>query len=343
MSMLETICAARDFPDPFSLEDMGWDGTGIPVFYTDGSCPFPKLPRGHVAAFSIVWDSLSSDDDRRGVARELRGSGALPSTLFPVQAALAVGMQTNNRAELCAILQVIRSQNSAIIFSDSQYAIDLFHSVAAMPNPFVHQGKQNFDLIVLLCDLSNSKDLSAFAMVKIKSHREDLEVQDDLDLYHTYGNRYADRIAFHGTQPHRSAFHSAAHEVAIWYQQQLATLKDLRSLLTRMHMRRLDAWQSEDSGTQRTATYSPKFSLESIVTWDPPFAVPCFANMNIPDSVLRAFAPGASVLLSIVQWCSTVCWPSDVDDFTCGISTFELVLNYLGTVAHPLVRVCNRG
>lgn len=144
MTMMETICDAREFPDPFNLSELGWDGVSLPRFYTDGSCPYPKLPRGHIACYSIIWDSLVSDDDRRSVAGQYRDLGTFPPCLIPVQAALPVGSQTNNRAELSAVIQLVRSQPAAIVICDSQYTIDLFMSVSVAPIPFLHQDKQNF-------------------------------------------------------------------------------------------------------------------------------------------------------------------------------------------------------
>lgn len=229
-----------DLPEPFKLLGHGFEVLpDKPVFYTDGSCPFPRLPRGHIAAIAVVGDSLTCDSDRRNRAHLARHSKRIPTTLIPIQAGMVPGKQTVNRAEFTALLQVARSVPFAVIHSDSQWAIDRFAEVAADPCPFSHHHKANFDLLLQLCELGAWRNLRAYALVKIKSHLEDDDVPDNLALYHTLGNRLADTLAIKGTEPMRSPFHAAAHEVANWYATQLALLKDFRLFLISAHQRRV--------------------------------------------------------------------------------------------------------
>lgn len=108
----------REAPPPFSLDDFGFTDDVVPTFFTDGSDAFPKLG-GHLAGWSIVLDTLTNDDDRCAALSGMTSYDAELMTFMPVQVSLVAGVQTINRAEFQAIIQVVRSCSSAIIYSDS--------------------------------------------------------------------------------------------------------------------------------------------------------------------------------------------------------------------------------
>lgn len=132
MQLLQSILREWKLPPAFQFEDFEGKLQKMPVFYTDGSCPFPKLPGSGLASWSVVWDSLDDDFERRHVAKLVRDRDILPETLIPIQASLVFGPQTVNRAELTAIIQVIRSVDAAVIYSDSAWAITAFERVIGM-------------------------------------------------------------------------------------------------------------------------------------------------------------------------------------------------------------------
>lgn len=116
----------------------------------------------------------------------------------------------------------------------------------------------------MLCDIARTKNLRAFHLVKIKSHQQLDLVDDDLALYHAYGNSLADEVASKGTQPQRSAFHEAAHNVAAWYLLHFDLLKEFRAFLIQAHQHRFDAWNDPARKSKTTTTFfSLRFTLES--------------------------------------------------------------------------------
>eukprot|EP00435_Cladocopium_sp_Y103_P056487 s619_g19.t1 len=178
-------------PPAFSLDEYGDCDQQMPVFYTDGSCPFPKLPGGGLCSWSIVWDSLDNDCERRQVASLVKDQDIIPESLIPIQASLAFGPQSVNRAELTAIIQVIRSVVCGRIFSDSAWAIGAFERVRDNPFPEAHIHEANSDLLLWLCELAETRDLFAFDVQKIKSHLSNQQAEDDLHLYHVLGKYHA--------------------------------------------------------------------------------------------------------------------------------------------------------
>lgn len=142
--------------------------------------------------------------------------------------------------------------------------------LARRPDPLLVINRENFDLIVMLCRLGDTRDFSCYQLVKIKSHQSDNEIASDLALYEVFGDRFADYVAAQTTQPHRSPFHAAAHEVANWYQRHIRLLTDVRVFLLEAHKRRYDAYErrqavSDGSAGQRGVNFSLRFSLESLV------------------------------------------------------------------------------
>ena len=81
-----------------------------------------------------------------------------------------------NRAELTAILQIVRSVECAVIHSDSAWAISAFESVREAPFPELHANKPNSDLLLGSCELAKERDLTASDLRKIKSHLCDHDV-----------------------------------------------------------------------------------------------------------------------------------------------------------------------
>ena len=91
---------------------MDIDGTSIVdnrVFYTDGSCTFPNIPFGRLAGFAIIVDVAENDEARCKEAEKSNGVNLFPATLKPLSAGLQFGEQTINRAELTAVIQIVRS------------------------------------------------------------------------------------------------------------------------------------------------------------------------------------------------------------------------------------------
>ena len=82
-----------------------------------------------------------------------------------------------------------------------------------------------------------------------------------------------------------------------------------------------------------------RFRAEHISMWDVP-AEPCVAMVQPDSEVLKAFLPGASVLMCILRWSATLRWPLN-DDSSGGISTYELAAHFVGVTGFRDVRRVN--
>ena len=337
LGLIQTIHAARELPEPFNPFDLCPDLGGCPVFYTDGSCIHPSLPAARFSAFAIVLDTTSTDDERRDLALVHSSRQTTPDTLLAVQVAVTPGHQTINRAEFCAILQIVRSCPSARIFSDSSWAISTFNAVRDSPFPSDHCMRDNFDLIVILCKLADEVDLHDYELFKIKSHLTDDEAEDSLHLYHILGNRFADSLAGMGVEPERSPLHATVHEVSAWYVQQKQVLLAIRPFLVRADILRLDGLtkSSESGGGNRK-----RLTNSEIDNWLPEgfyLDIP-----DVPDEIAIGFLPGASVLRCMIRWFRLLRWPHE-DQKSGGISLFEMMVNFVGLSGCVIPRVAARG
>ena len=297
-TLLQTIHQARELPAPFDILDFVEPAPVCPVFYTDGSCMHPAHPAARLAAFSIVLDTAVSDVDRVNLAAIHRDSSTFPVTLVAVQVALATGLQTVNRAEFSAVIQIVRSVHAAIVYTDSAWTISTFQAIRDNPDPADHCSRGNFDLVRQLCELSNEKDLAQFELRKIKSHQKDCEVSCDAVLYTVLGNRFADKLAGMGTEESRSPFHKVAHTVANWFLRQRAALLAYRPCAIACDILRLDGFagkQPEDSNKGKHLTN------QELGEWCP--AASCRPiPLEISDECLKAYMPGASTLLCFLRW-----------------------------------------
>lgn len=145
-----------------------------PIYvYTDGACTNNGKPNAK-AGIGIYF----GEDDRRNVSKRIYGK------------------QTNNAAELDAILEVfnildgqIRKKNKVIIFTDSEYAIKCFTTYGRKlaqkgwevekPIPNYHKVKKGY---LLFTKFTNVK------LQHIKAHTNKSD-------QHSIGNSFADKLA----------------------------------------------------------------------------------------------------------------------------------------------------
>eukprot|EP00438_Fugacium_kawagutii_P007434 Skav210443 [mRNA] locus=scaffold1297:139065:141077:- [translate_table: standard] len=339
LELVRSIHERRELPAIFDLREYGKQDNRTPVFFTDGSSIFPELPGGHLAAFSIVWDATTGDEERITCARAFRALKVWPEQLVPIQIALTPGAQTINRAELAAILQIARSCPTAIIYSDSAWAIEVFEAVRRTPVYSAHFHRANFDLVCDLVDLAISTDLGGIELHKIRSHQCYDDIHDDLQLFLALGNDKADMMAKEGTLRARSDLHQLCWEIAHWCNDQLKSLKHFSKLLVQMELQRLDAFDRRKA--QQTETMNPA-DPNFLANWQVTNPQQLCSDDATPDNFLAGFLPGASFYLALRTWFSMLRW-NDVPGDDIGISYFELACNFIGVTGICFPKVVSRG
>eukprot|EP00438_Fugacium_kawagutii_P003785 Skav219677 [mRNA] locus=scaffold4838:125390:128437:- [translate_table: standard] len=285
LDALEAVHEAREFPAPFLCDETGTLGVS-PTFYTDGSSGFPTHPSGGIAAWAIIRDLIPSDELRIWCVQHMSIEEVTTKCFEPMQIAMGVGQQTINRVELQAIIQIIRSTSSAIMHSDSAWAIQALVEVQECPHFIAHAHKSNSDLYHMLCELAMQKDLSKFQCFKVAAHQDPNEIADPLERYRCIANNYVDSLAKRGIHRETSPLHRACWEVAEWYDRQKSVLQHVSTFLAMVHCKRLDAFDQQVTATEDTGS-TGKFSLREPCNWSQPMS-----QVTVPEQLLDAFLPG---------------------------------------------------
>ena len=329
----------RDLPDPFDTFVGDVDISNGMTFYTDGSCVFPNLPEARLAGFSIVVDVCTSDVDRINRALLVKHNDQFPTTLIPVHAGLQIGLQTINRAEFTAALQVVQSCESGCIVTDSQWTVDTFKRVQQDSVAWHYYNDANYDLIVLLCFCFNDMGRKAenFCIKKIRAHQNRTEIESNLDLYGVVANELADKTAKKAVSETVSVMHQLIWEVGRFYQQQRQILRQFLDILVEVDIRRSEAKEHVKNETLPGLLYAQDLKHVSVASTN--FEV----ITDVPTTVLAGFIPGPGLLQTLVNWAALIRWPDTLCEGCLGISHYELAVNFCVATNSCFPRILERG
>ncbi|CAE7513200.1 hypothetical protein AK812_SmicGene15941 [Symbiodinium microadriaticum] len=157
--------------------------------FTDGSCVFPDCPDFRRAAFAVVLDASSMDEEIPQILQAWRTSGCLPPQLHVLTKGLVPGVQTINRAEICAVIMAARfaraiPNSSAAIHTDSEVAMAAWDCVArGRPGPWP-------DLDAYLQEVFDT----SISLYKVKAHT-DLHCLCGMPQWFAVGNQVVDAAA----------------------------------------------------------------------------------------------------------------------------------------------------
>eukprot|EP00435_Cladocopium_sp_Y103_P035590 s1286_g9.t1 len=163
-------------------------------WYTDGSCMNPSSPNSRHAAYAVVLDLCTSDEQRCLVAACHHSSHSDVQTLQVACVARCQGEQDILRAETSAILAIAEQIGYGIIHSDSQTAIHNVQLALNATSCYEFQSCEHVDLLYRLWLLRGSVSIT---LRKVKSHQHIDSIPDMLQKYFALGNTFADKVAQH--------------------------------------------------------------------------------------------------------------------------------------------------
>ena len=325
----------KTMPDSFAIDP----GDQVPHFYVDGSCTAPSSKYGRQASFAIIHDAACDDSVGKDLAYTYQISGVCPSALTCVQASLVPGVLTINRAEFAALVQIVRSTQSAVIYTDSKVAMTLFQEIQDFTPSGNYVKHSCFDLIRDLETLFAEREPTNFIIHKIKAHRDDGDASDLLDLYNILGNRLADKSAKQVLLKDDIPVICFAQAVASFYCEHREMLQQLLACIAAMDAKRMDAWDSKDNGVAQNDVKN------DIADKDWSGYISLVPDVFSPE-VYNAFQPGPRFLARFVGWARKLKWPMEQRlgkmSHEC-ISFQELVVNLVLTTQLGLPRVVSRG
>lgn len=181
-------------PSPLCL-NLNVENMQLKRFFTDGSCRTPLVPAAAFAAWSVVEDLSENDVERRQFAEAYRSFGVKPSCFQLSHRSQTRGRQTNDRAELSAVIFAVSQSFLVEIFTDSTYAIGVLTRVLDGISVQECINDTNSDLIQELIQATLGRSWTHIAIRHVRSHQDLQETSDMLLLFHQLGNDEADRHA----------------------------------------------------------------------------------------------------------------------------------------------------
>ena len=230
--------------------------------FTDGSTMFGTSSYLAFSSWSLMLAEPGSDEVT------IVASGCLPGLI-----------QTNNRAELYAVLQALLVGASGCIYSDSQYVVDGVARIQLSGWVEAHWSKaENYDLWyrVFLC---LQHDPGRWKLFKVKSHLAVADATTEFQAWCITHNNAADREAKAANMNRAAAFFDN-HSVL---QQQFALEDDAWKALTSLHLQTtLASKQAPSRSSTRSLPVQDILQLQlervSMLGHDRAFMIPNYAS-----------------------------------------------------------------
>ena len=185
------VFATRALLMPSAVE-LDMDKIGTRPFlrmFTDGSCRHPGVPDASYAGFAVILDTSPCDASIPGILHQWRSTGCPPNEFRVLCQGSVPGLQSINRAEVCAVIQAIRlavilRAPACEIWTDSAFAISEFERArTSLAGTWPD-----------LCSLLRRLPLETVNLRKIASH-QDLSKLWGMEQWFAAGNSAADVAA----------------------------------------------------------------------------------------------------------------------------------------------------
>lgn len=295
-------------------------------WFTDGSCAYPSLSSGRFSSFAVVIDTCSNDSERIALAESYRYLNETPPCFVVAMVGRTVGEQDIYRAELQAVLAVVREAGYGVIHCDNQLAVTNTSILQQSFNTMSFVNSEHFDV---LSDIWETRNLSGIQMRKVKAHRDISQITDPMERFLAMGNQCAD-----GAAEHACTF--LHHDIAQQYEQQAQDILKERKLLLdtlelNLSLQKVRAQAQPDTLAEDTTTQQTgdkileaftNWHIEEPLVWDPIF----------DTTYLRFSTYGEDIALKTVQWMANFTWPTGGLGPTgreTGVSWVELGLSWV--------------
>ena len=295
-------------------------------WFTDGSCLHPTCRHTRHSAFAVVLDLCKTDDERRAISEQYRGSTLSIPTFQVVCTARCQGEQDILRAEVSAVVSVAENVGHGVIHVDSQVAISNVQLALTSLHPAAFAGCEHVDLLLRLWKIRHGVHIQ---LVKIKSHQDPGLIDDPLLRYWALGNNHVDAVA----QVACSSLNTALVQQLDLVRQDLKVDKkrleavyDLHILL--QEVRRLATANKESEIS--TKLHDHRALCAAFSNWT---VQPGVFQFQEPDlRLLGSSAFGEEFARRTVEWSRHLIWPDDASGplgCNTGITWVELALSWM--------------
>lgn len=315
------LCSTFRLPQPDHVLEGTHCEDKLFTFYTDGSCKNPTCKEGSVASWTVIADSAENDSHRKEIVTAFLTNQEDPTTLIHVGSGEVPLLQSNDRAELCAVIVALALAKRVCIYSDSQYALDILQqTIDSQANLQSLHHLANYDLILELILVVAGRGRNLVSWHHVRAHQTVDSFDDPLDQYHCVANAIADQYAKLFIDKMDTEFPDAiAEHYVYWRSLHLAYLKYCVAAT-----RAISAFKEDvEPAPEQPVPVDP---IAKLLGWEP--TAPIKFDFDITRQQLLHFPQPPNFMVAVVTWAKSLSWPSNKVATDCGISWIELLVDF---------------
>lgn len=298
-------------------------------FFTDGSCRTPLIPEAAFAAWSVIEDFSQNDLERKSYAKVFQETGIRPKCFELCSRNQVRGRQTNDRAELSAIIHAVSQSHLVEIFTDSMYSISILTQILDGSSLQDHINDTNADLIQELIHATTGRTWTHISIHHVRSHQDMQLTSDMLLLFTQLGNDEADRHA--GMVWRQDIGHTVqflVNSIAEHYNTMAFFHNDFLSFLCRLCKRCSDASHGE-----RTSGHDNRqLCIDTLKEWSLSGDTQSF-DVRLETWMTVSLPHPSHFVQHVAAYFNALVWPRQPQSNDPGISWLELFIDCLSTTA----------
>eukprot|EP00438_Fugacium_kawagutii_P029393 Skav213045 [mRNA] locus=scaffold844:829204:837168:+ [translate_table: standard] len=322
-----------------AIEHMVQQGQA-PWFYTDGSCTVVEHRLHACAAYAVICHAPIDLSEQTRVVEAFAAKPKIPDSFRVLATGVCPRRQTVPRSELAAALLVAELEVPAIIFTDSQYVLDIAAFLLTRTHEAMFHATRNFDLLRRFWTALRTGRL---ILKKVKAHALNVFQDPVTNTFHKLGNEAADHAAKLALSKHplreELAQRHSDHENAIKDLNQhwdyRLHLNQQRAILLEQHLDVADKPQTRQSWQDQ---------LVALKNWNLEHWVSAHVA-DFQDPRMDACLYGTRFCRLLLQWWSLIRWSTEqpaTDDP--GVTWVELTLSFkLATQTGVVVNSSQKG
>eukprot|EP00438_Fugacium_kawagutii_P017629 Skav235503 [mRNA] locus=scaffold625:62387:65766:- [translate_table: standard] len=286
----------------------------VDKLYTDAACKHPTSHHGRWVTYAVVALRPGDPCPHMDIDAILNTMG------YALGAAHVHGRQNVPRGELLATVCAHELCLGVVVVTDSSYAVSCHELVKATRDVTALHDRRNFDLLRRLHSLHWDRQ-QPLRVQKIKSHQPLPSVGSSI-FRDVLGNMLADKVASAAHSNLTPSLLQQCAQVRTEHQAMQALLTDQLTLRQRLAEVRVKLLQAAEDRQDHSGTVDlQEWTVHDAWAFVPPADV---------DDALCASRYGVQHSYSVVQWLTTLGWPTAEDArLPIGITWHELAVNYM--------------
>eukprot|EP00438_Fugacium_kawagutii_P018678 Skav217883 [mRNA] locus=scaffold67:89190:90557:+ [translate_table: standard] len=292
------------------------------LVYTDGSMK-PSSGTVGLAAYAVVVLPHGDDHTIASWMEAYHQTSQMPP--FEI---FAVGKvpcdQTNNRAELTAIIVGLQSSCQVCIVSDSTYALCVLAAVVGCLHVTHFVGWDNFDLICELVQVVSTFGHTRIEWQKIRSHQVFPNAGNSRDQLDYLGNQLADEVANQARLEDTVGFLDLHRSIEQHDDYWTSVLRDYYTYVIDMARLFQQAWKQHKPAPVVDETTARVQQLLAVVK-EP---VQTCGQIAVDPRWLDVTYFGQQFTEALLQWAQMLEWPVDFQGTATGVSFLELYMSF---------------